>query len=323
MKAESLDDTPLSRIALAGLYQKAGHLDEALAYMNDVLSRRDMSWMYFFGTDKNNYAMDLSRPLSALYKAMASYERSRLYYSFPEWVRGKINQITYSVKSFYQEQLYKKSARIVGDNNSGKSEFNSWWAYSRAAMGNEPVFMKYIKLCEAFEKEVTSKSVPWYLLEKGREQSDYDMLNEALPLFRGDWEAEPIMETLENLIKLEDRKNSVARRKRLNDLYFLNNGALMQNGLYLPLILEHNGLGSERRLKKYLEETGSEVSLNSDEGFSYKLIIKIENSSYSWFLLSPDGEILHENKNTYEKLNSRTYKEITMSVFDTMYRYSF
>jgi len=323
LKAESMDDTPLSRIALAGLYQKTGHLTEAMAYINDVLSRRDMSWMYFFGTDKNSYAMDISRPLSDIYKSMANLEKARLHTNTIDWIKGKINQISYSIQSFYQEQVYKKAARIVGEKNQGKSDLNSWWAFSRASMGNEPVFMKYIELCEAFEKELTLKSVPWYMLEKGREQSDYQMLNEALPLFRSEWEVEPIMETLENLIHLEDRKNIVLKRKRLNYLYSLNNGALIGSALNLPIILEHNGLGSERRLKNYLKRTGSEVSLTSDEGFSHKLIISIDEEKYSWYLLNSEGEILYEYKSEYEHLNTATYKEIVMSVVDRIYSYPF
>ena len=323
IKAETLDDTPLSRIALAGLYQKTGHLDEAMAYMNDVLGRRDLNWMYFFGTDKDQYAMDLSRPLSDIYRAKAEYENRRLYSGPIDWIRGKVDQIKYSILAFYQEQIYKKSARIVGDNNFGKSDLNSWWAYSRAAMGNESTFMSYITLCEEFEKELTLKSVPWYLLEKGRESYNYHMLNEALSQFSSDWEVEPIMETLEHLIKLEDKANPVLKRIRLNYLYALNHGALIQNGLSLPIILEHNGLGSERRLKNYLEQTGSEVSLTAEEGFSYKLIISINKEEYTWYLLNYEGDISSEGRGSYTRLNGNAYKEIIMSVFNSIYSFKF
>ena len=323
LKAESMDETPLSRIALAGLYQAAGHIDKALAYLMDVQNRRDMSWMYFFGTDKNQYAMDISGTLADVYSAEAQYERYRLKYNPFDWFKGLVSQITYSVQSFYHRQIFKKAARIVGDKNHGKSDLNSWWAYSRASMGNEATFMKYIELCEAFEKELTLKSVPWYLLEKGRESSDYNMLNEALSLFRSDWEVEPIMETLQYLIPLEYKRNPVMSRKRLNHLFALNNGFLMQNDLFLPLILEHNGLGSERRLKSYLQHAGSEVSLSSEEGFAYKLIVTINEETYSWFLLDSDGDIQFEGDGSYEKLNGRVYKDIIMSVFDTIYAYTF
>jgi len=322
-KAESMDDTPLSRIALAGLYQKSGHLDKALAYIIDVQNRKDLSWMYFFGTDKTQFSMDLSRPLSDIYRAKSEYEKRRLKNGPLDWIQGKVNQIKFSVLAFYQEQIFKKAARIVGDNNKGKSDLNSWWAYSRAAMGNRATFMRYIELCETFELNLTEKSIPWYLLERGRESSDYDLLNRALPLFRTDWEVEPIMETLEYLIKLESGKNPVLRRQRLNYLYSLNNGALMQRGLALPLILEHSGSGNEKRLKRYLEKTGSEVSLTVEEGFSFKLIVSINESSYSWYLLNPDGEILFEQKGDFDKLNSTVYEEITMSLFDTIYVYNF
>jgi tetratricopeptide (TPR) repeat protein len=323
LKAESMDDTPLSRIALAGLYQTSGHINEALAYILDVQNRRDMSWMYFFGTDNNQFAMDLSRPLSDIYSAKSEYEKRRLKSGPVDWIKGKVDQIKFAVLAFYQEQIFKKAARTVGDNNRGKSDLNSWWAYSRAAMGNRATFMRYIELCEAFELELTEKSIPWYMLEKGRESSDSSLLSQALALFRTDWEVEPIMETLEYLIKLEDRNNAVLKRQRLNNLYSLNNGALMQNGLALPLILEHNGVGSESRLKRYLEKTGSEVSLSAEEGFSHKLIISINENNYSWYLLNPEGEIIFEKKDEFEKLNSSVYRDIAMSVLDSIYVYTF
>lgn len=321
--AESMDDTPLSRIALAGLYQKTGNLQEAMAYISDVQSRRDMSWMYFFGTDQIQYSMDLNRPLSDLFSAKAEYEKRRLFSGVLDWVTGKVNQVKYGILSFYHDQKYKKAARTVGDETSGGSDLNSWWSYSRASMGNRPTFMKYIELCEAFELELTEKSIPWYLLERGRESSDYSLLNQALALFRSDWEVEPIVETLEYLIKLESRKNILLKRQRLNYLYSLNKGALMQNGLGLPLILEHSGSGSERKLKRYLEKTGFDVAVTAREGYSYKLITFISENSYSWYLLNADGEISFEVKGEYDKLSSDIYRELVMSVFDTVYAYQF
>jgi hypothetical protein len=200
---------------------------------------------------------------------------------------------------------------------------NSWWAYSRASMGNTSTFMKYIELCEAFENNLTVKAVPWYLLEKGRESSDYNMLNQALSLFRSDWEVEQIMETLVHLIHLEKKSSVVLKRNRLNHLFALNSGALLQNGLALPLILEHNGTGSERKLKGYLEKSGSDVSLRADEGFAYKLIVTIEENEYSWYLLDRRGEINSEGKGSFERLNGGVYKDLVNSIVDTIYPYPF
>ncbi len=100
------------------------------------------------------------------------------------------------------------------------------------------------------------------------------LLRQALPSFRGDWEVEPIIETLVNLIPLEYRRDKAAARELLNQLYRLNRGSLVQNGLSLPLIVEHNGQGSKGKIKRYIEKTGSEVSFRVGEGFRYKLIAK-------------------------------------------------
>ncbi|MBN2656959.1 MAG: hypothetical protein JXR86_07855 [Spirochaetales bacterium] len=323
LKAESLDDTPLSRISLGVLYQKTGHLDKALAYINDVYNRRDMSWMYFFGTDKNQYAMDIHGPLRDIYRGKAEYEKKRLTSGFTDSLLRIYDRIRYRVLSFYHDQIFRKAARTVGDNNAGKSDLNSWWAYSRAAMGNRPAFMKYIELCEAFELELTEKAAPWYMLEKGREADDYALLEQAVSLFRPRWEAEPIIETLHHLIRLEKGSRSEVRRNRLNRLYELNSGYLMQHGLELPVVLEVSGKASERSVKRYLEKTGFEVALKSGGGFSFKLIVQGDESDWSWYLLDPLGEILYEGKGEDNSPGRAYYRNLAMSVFNAVYLYRF
>ncbi len=323
LEAESMDETPLARISLAGLYQKTGHLEKALAYLNDVLARRDMSWMYFFGIDKIQYKMDLSKPLSDIYKGLAEKEGKILHKNPFEWFKGKISQVKYRVLSYYHYQIYRKSARKVGDNTKESSDLNSWWAYSRASQGNTSTFLKYINMCETFERELTTKSVPWYLLERGRETKNYNLLNEALSMFRTNWEVEPIIDSLKYLIPMEYKRDKVSGRMRLNQLYELNRGALIQNGFSLPLILEHNGTGSKRKLRRYLKKTGSEVVFEQKEGFRYKLIVSILESEYSWYLLEPDGKITFTAKGSYDKLNNSVYKEIINSFFESTYSYDF
>lgn len=323
LKAEALDDTPLSRISLGVLYQKTGHLDKALAYINDVYNRRDMSWMYYFGTDKNQYDMDIHGPLRDIYKGKAEYEKRRLTYGFSDGLKAIYDRIRYGILGFYHDQIYRRAAQTVGDNNAGKSDLNSWWAYTRAAIGNRPTFMKYIELCEDFELRLTDKAAPWYMLEKGRESDDYDLLAEAISLFRPQWEAEPVMETLHHLIRLEKRSRSDIRRNRLNKLYELNSGYLMQHGLGLPLVLEVSGEASERKIKRFLKKTGFEVSLKSGGGYSNKLIIQGAETDWSWFLLDPSGEIIYEGKGEEESLNRNYYRNLIMSVFNSLYLYRF
>lgn len=323
LKAESMDTTPLARISLGGLYQKTGHLDKALAYMKDVAGRRDMSWMYFFGTDRDQYAMDLSGPFREIYKGLSEYEKKRLHSNPVDFVKSLYSRIRYSILSYYHDRIYRRAARSVGDDNSGKSDLNSWWSYSRAAMGNRPAFMKYILLCEEFEKGLSERSVPWYILEKGRETGDYALLEEALPLFRAEWEAEPLMETLENLIRLEKRSRGELRRSRTAILYSLNSGALMQNGIGLPVALEVSGPGSENRIRRYLKKTGFEVSDRGGGGFVYKLIVRTGDGKWNWYLLDGNGEIVFEADGEYVNLDGSAYRDIVMSVFDSVYAYSF
>jgi len=149
------------------------------------------------------------------------------------------------------------------------------------------------------------------------------MLNKALPLFQPQWEVEPIMETLQYLIPLEYKKNEKLGRIRINQLYDLNKGALIQNGFSLPLVLEHNGIGNKDKLKYYLKQTGSEVVYAPEEGFQYRLIVTIQDKTYLWYLLDWEGNIVFEYKNSFEQLNNRVYKEIVLSVFNTIYTHSF
>jgi tetratricopeptide (TPR) repeat protein len=323
LKAESLDDTPLSRISLAGLYRRTGHFEKALAYIMDVYNRRDMSWMYFFGTDQNQYDMDIHGPLRDIYRAMSQYEKRRIPEGFTDGFVKIYDRIRYSILGFYHDQLFRKAAKTVGDNNAGKSNLNSWWAYSRAAMGNKPTFMKYIELCEEFELALTDKAVPWYMLERGRETADYDLLESALALFRPEWEVEPILDALQNLIHLEKGNRDVHRRNRLNQLYQLNSGYLIQHDLDLPLVLEVSGTITENRVEKYLKRAGFEVAGTIGEGFIHKLIVRGDEREWSWFLLDPEGEVLYEAKGEEQGISREYYRNLTMSVLDNVYVYRF
>lgn len=323
LKAESLDDTPLSRISLAGLYQLTGHFDKALAYILDVYNRRDMSWMYFFGTDQNQYDMDIHGPLRDIYKAMAQYEKRRLPENFSDFFVKMYDRIRYSILGFYHDQLFRKAAKTVGDDTAGRSDFNSWWAYSRAALGNQPAFMKYIELCEDFELALTDKAAPWYMLERGRETGDYDLLESALPLFSSQWEVQPILDTLVNLIHLENRARDVQRRNRLNKLYELNSGYLIQHGLDLPLVLEVSGLPREKTVKKYLEKAGFEIAGEVGSGFTYKLIVRGDENKWNWYFLDADGQIIYKGAGEEKKISRGYFRNLTMSVLNSVYSYRF
>ncbi len=113
------------------------------------------------------------------------------------------------------------------------------------------------------------------------------------------------------------------RSIQIQYLYNLNKGALIQNGFSLPIILEHNGIGSKRKLRNYLRRTGSEVVYSPEDGFQYRLIVSIQEHDYSWYLLDREGEISFEAEGSFEKLNNTVYKEIVMSFFETVYSYDF
>ncbi len=258
--AADLDKTPLSRLSLASLMRLQGRLDEALVLLNQVRDRKDESWMYYYGLNRDQFRMDLYRHYGVLYKGL--YNRTRL---FREW--GLVERIgrlrdllSYGGRSLYYRLLYRILAFREGTlQYSGGSELRGALTLAGGCEGYASLSGRYYR--NALALEGFEEARPWYDLVLGREEKDSERLRRAAQGFMADWEKEPVEEALRENWFLLSRREKVASSDTLYKLYSMNPGSLIQYGLRLPVSLElsRENPGLERRLKRALVKSGFSV----------------------------------------------------------------
>ena len=68
--AYAMDNSPLSKLNLAQVFQIGGRLGEAALYAEDCLKAKDHSWMLNFGIDPVRYKRDIHEVLKDTYDGL-------------------------------------------------------------------------------------------------------------------------------------------------------------------------------------------------------------------------------------------------------------
>jgi hypothetical protein len=114
-----------------------------------------------------------------------------------------------------------------------------------------------------------------YRLDEGHLRRSAAAMREAIDGLDPVWERMPLADALAEIARLPgSRSDPVGRRELLNRLYAIDPGALLQEGLGLPLVLRFSGAwtGLERRtVRRLLARSGSEIGAAAGEGFHYVL----------------------------------------------------
>jgi tetratricopeptide (TPR) repeat protein len=264
LRADTLDTTPLSRVNLAGLYRRFGFLQEALAYARDVSGKKDFSWMYYFGTNKSRFLMDLHELFEDIYRGMAHLESMRPDPALTGKVLSFFRGIRFRVLEKYHRIQYQRYAGLVaGSYLEQKNFINAWYTYSLATRDMPASALRYLARAREMETAINPESERFYLLEEGKIRKDPDLLRRALGRFTVPWEKEKIEENLRHLIpELVNRNSGTAAIEALLRLFELNPGALRQNGFRLPAGTAVSGLtpAETHRLEGYLEKAGIDRS---------------------------------------------------------------
>ncbi|MDR1128298.1 MAG: tetratricopeptide repeat protein [Treponema sp.] len=307
--AYQMDTSPLSKVNLAQAFQMAGRLEEARLYAEDCLESGDLSWMLNYGIDVDRYRRDLHEILYKTYSGLARTEKRKIYAGFPQKIRGVYMGWYYAVKSVSHHYLYKKyslnAARAYdaeSSNNSGGVKplngsvlsegsygaqgldsqiqyYNAFESYPRRAY-------RYLRNARQFEVPLIPLSEFSYIAEEGYLFRDAGLLERVIPLFDPAWERDMIADTYAKLYRLLDKKlpgkeRDLKLRDAAERLYALNQGALRQNGIRLPveLLLDTSRAASpgrtERALRKALKKMGIEAARPGEGGNRYRLSIAV------------------------------------------------
>jgi transglutaminase-like putative cysteine protease len=305
--AYQIDTSPLSKINLAQAFQIAGRLEEARLYAEECLESKDLSWMLNYGIDIDRFRRDLHEILHKTYLGLAKTESRKLYASFPEKVMGVFTRWHYLIKSESHQYLYKKhslnAARAHGAESSNSNDtnvlnesalnersygaqgldsriqyYNAFESYPRRAY-------RYLKSAREFETSLIPLSAPSYTAEAGRLFRDAGLLEQAVSALDPVWEQDVIADAYIDLcLRLDGKLSGREKRAKLLDaaerLYAINQGALRQNGIRLPVELQIDTAGTrdvEKTLRRTLKKMGVEFPRPEERGVEnrYRLSIAV------------------------------------------------
>jgi tetratricopeptide (TPR) repeat protein len=268
VNALPLDTTPLTTINLAELYQQFGMLEEALAYVQEVMEKDDHAWMYYFGTDINRHRMDLHEILYKVYAGLAWKERRRRAESLLDIVRKAVREGKYRVLHWYHQHRFRKEATTVGETYLQEGNvIDGYWTLYTASEEKPQIAAPYLQKAKTHELKVSPGAKPFYRQEEGKLQGNISLLESTLGSFHTVWERKDIAETLRVLIPLLRQKDRVVRaRQYTNQLYAINPGGVLQYGVKLPLDLSLSDDLPRRRIERLLRRSGFELAGSEPAG---------------------------------------------------------
>jgi len=305
-QAVAKDATPLSKVNLGMLFQKFGALEPARRYLEDVLNSRDLSWMYYYGTDRERYSKDIHEVLAEVYRGLARESRRLPRETLRQEAASFWISLGYRLKSYYHRQKFRLLSLRVGRKYLAEGNLlDAFWEFYRGNERYRKVALSYLQRAREFEVEVAPHAEAYYLQEEGRLRGSEELLQRSIALLDGFWEKEGIAEALIALVPLLEKK-SVERRQALNRLFRLNRGALLQNGYGLPLRLEvagredgarnagvSRGARQEARqarlLARLLRRTGSEIARPGEAAFDYTLRVEFRSPGEAIYTLTGPG----------------------------------
>jgi hypothetical protein len=249
-RAYEIDNSPLAKISLAETYQNAGRLDEALLYAENTLASSNLSWMLNYGIDVDQYKRDLHEILYKTYAALANREKFIPYAGVKENIKKTYRIAGYTFKGTLHKKRYQKyalssaasynlknkPAAASPDGASGgfAPHLDSLLQYSYAFEDYRRRSLTYLEAARVWELARIPRAEARYKYLRGKLMSDTGLLEEALSRFDGVWERDLAAETCAALGPLSETET---RQTIAGRLYALNRGALLQNGIPLPVEL--------------------------------------------------------------------------------------
>jgi hypothetical protein len=249
-RARESDPTTLSKISLAQTRQIQGKLDEAVILAREALDAKNLSWMLNFGINEDQYKRDIYEIL---------YKTSRgLYYRSKQTVytgiKEQIANLCETAKHYFNWRIYKhlyekytlQFAEGFHFNSAGGGPFPLLPEYLEVLAQYVNCFDKYPRRAAAYltaskniETSLIPESAPSYTRAEGNMKNDAVLLQNALLELDPVWEMTEIAEAYQNLHRLYRKTGESAKAEdAAAALYLVNRGAVLQNGVRLPVTLQ-------------------------------------------------------------------------------------
>jgi len=287
--AYQTDSSPLSKLNLAQLFQMGGRLSEATAYASDCLKAGDESWMMNYGIDTVRYKRDIHEILKDTYKGLLKAEAFSCPGSLRERVQSLFRKISYQFRFAVHTHLFHKYSLLSADafdwpeGASGQdddSRLEQLMQYYNAFENYPHRALTYLRQARSFEEPLIPLSVPSYDFEEGRLLRNRKTLERSLGEFDPIWERDMIANVYAELASMGKK---IERQDAAERLFALNRGALLQNGIALPVQLRVNSHGNiiEGILKKEARSAGLETARTESPRYTLTFDSSREDGSVS------------------------------------------
>lgn len=307
--AESWDQqTPLALLDLSTLFREFGQLDRALVYVKRVRDFPDNSWMYYYGTNWEEWNRDITKIFMETYYGLAHSEALSPTFGLFEGTKSLFRRIKFNCLYYFYKGRFTKLSQKQGNYQlSQQNSLIGWDLLAKGAKGYKKTATHYLELARENEISLAPSSAPWYDWWIGYETHDPILLGRAQEGFISPWENSPRSMALIERVK-GIQKWGVAPWEReeynsqVNLLYSLNKGSLRQQGITLPLELEVQGEKARSFTSLFKRYHSLKKERSPGDWYRMTLIIEEEGSlieeegSLNWYLLSPQGEPLSEGR---------------------------
>jgi tetratricopeptide (TPR) repeat protein len=292
--AYEIDTSPLAKINLAQIYQISGRLEEARLYAEDCLKTSDLSWMMNYGIDPDRYKRDIHEILYKTYAGLARTERCMPWGRPGEKIRSLFRLAAFRFKSRVNRKLYLKYSLAAGDAYRTVSQpdgtnldvfiqyYNAFEDYPRRALA-------WLNGARNFETAIIPAAGPSYDLEEGALMKNETLVSRALAALDPVWEREMISQCYRYLARFgasgkPSPEQEAFRQALVAELFVLNQGALRQAGIGLPVEINVNLQGRNgKSLLAALKKAGFKPAA---PGAKHRLDIAVSGSAIAGYTVS-------------------------------------
>ncbi|MDC7222304.1 MAG: hypothetical protein PQJ60_01115 [Spirochaetales bacterium] len=317
-------DSPLALLDLADLNREFGYLEESLVQLRELRARKDNSWMYYYGINREEWDLDITQVFRDVYLALLRESRVK-----PRWgITGRLTalgeRIQYAFLYRYHRGRFRKLCRSLGQNQLDENNpFPGWRLLAEGARGYGRTALHYWTLAEEFETALAPHGAPWYDLRKGRDADRADLLYRGYEAFFIPAENAPRAEALGELLRLLRRGGVTGKERQeylrlTGELYRLNRGALRQRGLVLPLIIQVRGVENRSLSRKLRRLHRGADAKNSSLCYHLHLIVREGEETY-WYLEDPGGTTAREGRFTTPPLDRKGKRFLIERIENELY----
>jgi tetratricopeptide (TPR) repeat protein len=293
--AESLDQTPLSRMDIAAFYQRIGRPDEAIRLVEDIINESDESWMYHYGLDRTRFESSLHSVLRDSFRGKAEINALTPKYGVFQRFASMVRRTEWRLRAMYHDRKFRGlTARVARELYTEGNELDAAWNDAMANRGYRRNSVKHFQKARKLETAIMPQAEPWYLLEIGAERKDPRMIMDALNSFSPE-EGDPRERGLRLLSgSIGRRAERDTRMTFIGELYRMNPGGLRSHGLSLPIVLSitgEEGGRMKRQLTRLLRRSGYSVKRRSAE-VSVSSVVTVARDgrgNLKWFMADPQG----------------------------------